>query len=172
MKNKILMIIALVILAGGGFLIFSKFGQNIGDLISENKKGEISNESQNFTHPDLGFSFTYPPKYNLSIIDEALGESILIQKEGTGMQLYITDFSGTSLNSSLVKRDITDVNLENVMDITLPSDIPAVSFSYKDVSLGEVWNVWFVKSKKIYQLTSQTGHDEALKMFVESIKFD
>ncbi len=170
MKNKIFIIIILVILVGVGIFVYQKDGSENKNLSDVEKQEEVSNNPQNFTHPDLGFDFFYPPEYTLTILNDGFGESILIQKDGRGLQLYITDFSGTTFNSYLVKKEITDVKLENVTDIELPSKIGAVSFSYKDPSLGEVWNVWFVKDKKLYQMTSQVGHDEALKMFVETFK--
>lgn len=171
MKKKIIIILVLVILLSIGFFLYQKGGLRNINLSSEDKKEEVSTDPKNFTHPDLGFDFFYPPEYTLTILNDGFGESILIQKDGRGLQLYITDFSGTTFNSYLVKKEITDVKLENVTDIELPSKIGAVSFSYKDPSLGEVWNVWFVKDKKLYQITSQAGHDEALKMFVETFKF-
>lgn len=169
--KKFFLITIFFILTGIGIFIFNKLGLKGDNLNRDLQQEEISNDPQNFTHPDLDFSFFYPPKYYLTIIDDGVGESILIQKDGSGMEIYITDFEGV-INSNSVKKDITDVKLENLMDINLPSGISAVSFSYKDSSLGEVWNVWFVKNKKIYQVVGQSGNDDVLKMFIQTFSFN
>lgn len=125
-----------------------------------------------YTHPDLNFSFEYPGNYKLANLQDEQGETILLQNLGRGAQIYISSFSGKEFNASVVRQNLSNEKLENLKDIAMPGGFNAVSFSGKDQSLGEVWDVWFVAGGKLYQITSQPGHDALLKTLVESFKFN
>lgn len=152
--------------------------ENQNDQSAQNKN--LKNQGQqNFTHPDLGFSFRYPADYKLTIVEEGEAENILVQKNGKGLEIYVSAYEGPRVSASLIQKEITDVKVENLNDIEMPNGILAVAFSYLDPSLGQVWNVWFSlestnsgRSQKLYQITAQAGEDEALKLLVESLTFE
>ena len=130
------------------------------------------NQPKNYSDPELLFSFNYPPEYNLSVVDEGEEKTILIQKEGNGMQLYIAPYSGAEVTTALIKKEIKDVSLKNLTDVNMPRGGRAATFFYKDASLGDVWNVWFSREKHIYQLTAEANHETAIKMFVETFEMN
>lgn len=175
----------LIILAVGAMYLLLASGdrnenadENQNDQSAQNKN--LKNQgNQNFTHPDFGFSFEYPAGYTLTTIEEGEAENILVQKKGSGLQIYVSAYDGPSVNASLVKKEITDVKVENLNDIEMRSGFKAVAFSYVDPSLGEVWNVWFSYkpsalggAERLYQITAQAGNDEALKLLVETLRFE
>lgn len=137
-----------------------------------NKPLSDPNQILSYTHPDLGFTISYPGNYVISNLADDQGETVLLQNNGKGAQIYISDFSGNDFNSGVVRQNLSGEKLENLKDIVMPGGFTAVSFSGKDPSLGEVWDVWFVQNDKLYQITSQPGQDKLLKSLVESFKFE
>lgn len=130
-------------------------------------------ESLSYAHPDGDFTFDYLPQYQISQLEDDQGETLLLQNNGHGLQVYISDFpANTELNSNLVRRELSGQQLDNLKDIVMPGGFNAVSFSSKDASLGNIWDVWFTRNGKFYQITSQSVHDEVLKKVVESLKFE
>jgi len=149
------------------------YKSNLSDSFAKNNQSK-SIEPLSYTHPDLGFTISYPGNYAISknMADDQ-GETILLQNNGKGAQIYISDFSGSEFNSAIVRRELAQEKLNNLKDIVMPAgNFNAVSFSGKDPALGEVWDVWFVKNGKLYQITSQSGQDQLLKSLVESFKFE
>lgn len=175
MKKVIWIIIIIAVLVGGYYILGDKSKtESGGDMrVSKIFEGvDISKTPKNYTDPDLGFSFSYPAGYTSSVINDGPAKTILIQKGGKGMELYIAEYGGGAVNSALVKREIKDVKVEKLTDIESPNGIKAATFFYNDPSLGGVWNVWFSKDKHIYQLTAQSDHEDAIKMFVETFSFE
>ncbi len=126
-----------------------------------------------YTHPVLGFMFSYPGNYKVSNLADDQGETVLIQDNGKGTQIYITDFTAkVDFNSALVRNELKGQKIENLKDIVMPAGFNAISFSSSDAFIGQAWDVWFVQNKKLYQITSQAGHDALLKSLVESFKFE
>jgi|GEM_PF-3632370 len=174
-------LIALV-LVGTGVFAYRVYMINKSDTTNVANQSNGSNQTNqsksieplSYTHPDLGFTISYPGNYAISknMADDQ-GETILLQNNGKGAQIYISDFSGSEFNSAIVRRELAQEKLNNLKDIVMPAgNFNAVSFSGKDPALGEVWDVWFVKNGKLYQITSQSGQDQLLKSLVESFKFE
>lgn len=181
MKKLPYILIALIIIAAaGGFGYWSyKFYpvrneiSNGANSTSQPNTTKDANQALSYTHPDLNFSFKYPGNYKLANLADDQGETILLQDNGKGAQIYISEFTADAdFNSALVRQSLSNEKLENLKDIQMPNGFNAVSFSGKDASLGEVWDVWFAHSGKLYQITGQPGHDRLLKSLVESFKFD
>lgn len=168
----LLAVIALVIITyfSGG----ASSPRGLGDILDIGTKS-VSEKTEIliFVHPTLGFSFDYPSSHTLSIVEDGFGESVLIQKDGKGMQLYVGEFEpNIKVDSALVARDLVGEKIESLLDIELPkAKIPAVSFASESTSAGKVWDVWFSHSGYLYQVTCEEGEEELLKMFVESFSF-
>jgi len=180
--KKYLPYIIIVLVLAGAVVFYLSYKSNSTDKsyssnminTSDTSNQPKSTEPLSYTHPDLGFTISYPGNYNISNLADDQGETILLQDNGKGAQIYISDFSATEeFNSALVRRELAQEKLENLKDIVMPAgNFNAVSFSGKDPSLGEVWDVWFVQNGTLYQITSQPGQEKLLKSLVESFKFE
>ncbi len=130
---------------------------------------------QIFVDPNGNFSFSYDAPYILTRVEDGTYEAVLVQKEGSGLQVYITDFVDSGVfNAARVKKEVGG-NLQNLQDIEMPGGFPAVTFSTR-TSQGDEWDVWFVagqgSAKTLYQITVDPGHDGVLKKLVESWRFE
>lgn len=188
MKKKI-WVIVLIAVGVGGYLFLSgnwsnmtnwtyrTYMTNKSERTNAQTAEEINqrmieqNQPKNFTDPDLGFSFSYPPEYSVSTMEDGDAKTILIQKAGKGMQLYVAPYGEGDVTASLVNREIKDVKVQNLTDINLPQGGKATTFFYQDASLGGVWNVWFSRDKHLFQLTAEADHEKAIKLFVETFSF-
>lgn len=182
MKKFLPYILTILVLAAAGAVAYKSYPSYMANRTNitdkTNKKDEVgqagtsSTEPLSFTHPELGFTINYPAYYNITDLAEDRGETILLQNDGRGAQIYISDYkSQEQFNSALVRRELSGQTLENLKDIAMPGGFSAVSFSGKDESLGKVWDVWFVNNGKLYQITSEPNQDALLKSLVESFKF-
>lgn len=185
MKKYILIIICIVVAVGlwgaitrKGFVgRISQIGliRPIGPIDPSDQKLPDGTE-QTFTSPSGDFSFNYVAPYALSRLDDGGGEIFLLQNAGSGVQVYVTDFTdGGTFNATKVKKELQanangDV-LGNFQDIQMPGGFPAVTFSTK-LSNGEGWDVWFVQDKTLYQITADPKHETLLKKLVETWRFE
>ena len=185
MKKYLLYRLIVIIFAIVGTVTYKSYSSNRPNKpseINESNKTNLTNtptdsgassELFSYAHPELGFSFNYPGNYQISNLADDQGETILLQDNGKGAQIYISDFvSKEEFNSAMVRRELGQDKLNNLKDIAMPGGFNAVSFSGQDKALGEVWDVWFVKNGKLYQITSQPGQEKLLKSLVESLKFE
>lgn len=183
MKKIIPYILIIIILAVVGLVAYRSYLSNRSNTSYEPNQSNGTNQANksngtnaptdllSYTHPELGFGFNYPGNYEISDLADDQGETILLQNNGKGAQVYISDFAGQDFNSALVRSELGE-KLNNLKDIVMPGGFNAVSFSGQDKALGEVWDVWFVQNGKLYQITSQPGHEKLLKSLVESFKFE
>ena len=143
----------------------------VGEIFVGNTEKQI--QRLVFVHATLGFSFDYPSSHNLSIVEDGFGESILVLRDGRGMQVYISEVdSSVKVDSNTVRRDLVGEKIESLLDIELPKEkISAVSFASEHDTMGRVWDVWFSHEGVLYQVTCEEGEEELLKMFVESFSF-
>jgi hypothetical protein len=184
MKRIFFVVLVLLLFVAGIFFLVRSNKQQSAERKNQiqNIKAENTNISPGeqtadvfltFSHPDLNFSFDYPAKYKISLLDDGRGQTVLIQEQGRGAQVYISDFAvKDDFNSGFVRQQLAGQKLNNLLDIALPGGFKAVSFLSHDESLGEIWDVWFVKDDNLYQITSQPGQDELLKKIVESFRFE
>ncbi len=124
-----------------------------------------------FDDPAGVFSFAYSAPYEMSRIEDGFSETLLVQHERKGVQVYMTDFVNAGvLNAARVKREVGG-NLNNLQDIQMPGGFPAVTFSTKNAE-GDVWDVWFVYDQTLYQITADPRQDKILKKMLETWQFE
>jgi len=145
---------------------------NENTLINENIEKK-SDKINIFRSSDSSFSFEYLSNYKLSQLTDDVSESILIQENGRGLQIYITDFTANMVfNAKLVKQELVGEKINNLKDVNMPGGFPAVSFSSTDPSLGDTFEIWFVKAGKLYQITAEVNHQTLLQTLIDSWKFN
>lgn len=124
-----------------------------------------------FTDPEGKFSFGYISPYEITRVEDGVYEAFLIQIDGSGIQVYVTDFVDSGVfNAARVKKEVVG-SLQNLQDIEMPGGFPAVTFSTKTAQ-GDEWDVWFVAGERLYQITADPGTDTLLKKVVESWRFE
>lgn len=178
MKNKKISIIMVCIaLAGGVWYVSTRTSQRVLDTSADRAQEEVVDADlpqdtlMYFTHPLKNFSFAYDSTYTLSRFEDSLGETILLQKNNSGIQIYSSEFTaGGVLSASRIKKEIGST-VRYAQDIEMPAGFKAVTFSTTSAG-GEVWDVWFVKDKILYQITAEPGHDTLLKQIVENWNFE
>ncbi len=174
--KKISIIVLCVAVAGGVWYASTQTTQKIHDVFVDTKDGDTASDVpvdaiMYFTHPLKNFSFAYDSAYTLSSFDDGVGETILLQKQSSGIQIYSTEFTaGGTLSASRLKKEIGSM-VGFAKDIEMPGGFRAVTFSTASTR-GEVWDVWFVKDKILYQITAEPGHDALLKQIVETWSFE
>lgn len=133
----------------------------------------------NYTDPTGAFSFGYFAPYVLTFLADTTGDTLLLQENGKGIQIYISDYTLKSpLTASIVKKELQSERgetLSNLKDITMPGGFPAVTFSSKTAAGeagGTVWDVWFVQDQMLYQITADPNTDDLLKKLVETFTFE
>ncbi len=176
MYKKISIVLVCVALGGGVWYASTQTThKNSGELVDtsdDDKKTDTPVDAVTyFTHPLKNFSFAYDSSYTLSRFEDPVGETVLLQKEGTGIQIYSTEFTaGGTLSAARLKKEIGST-VGYAKDIEMPAGFKAVTFSTTS-SDGEVWDVWFVKDKILYQITAEPGQDALLKQLVETWNFE
>jgi hypothetical protein len=165
-KFRYISVIIILVVIVAGFAFYN--GKNGGNNTTETQ-GDIST----FKHPNLGFSFNFPNDYTQTQLEDDAGETILLQKNSRGAQIYISDFSAdVTFNSQLVKKELSGEKIDNLKDINMAGGFSAVSFSSSDPSLGDTLEVWFEREGKLYQITAQSGNDTLLQFITDSWKFN
>lgn len=140
--------------------------------VAQNVK-KISNSKNIFEHPTLAFSFEYLSEYSITELNDDGGGTILLQKNGKGTQIYITDFyySDLNFNAEFVKKELEGEKVSDLKDIMAKGNFSAVSFASSDPSLGDTLEIWFVKDSKLYQITTQLGNEKLAETVIDSWKF-
>ena len=160
---------ALILLAASGFLAW-KFYPSTLNIVSRPfsvilRGGEGSQDTsakqkdagnQAYVHQNPSFSFDYPKGFNVGNIAEEEGETVLVQKDGKGFQIYFS-FLGEDLEITpeKIKTDIPDMPVDNpsFMDI---DGIRALVFDSRTEGGGEnTRETWFNKDGYLYQLTAE-----------------
>lgn len=181
--------LVIIFIISVSFLLFKKDNNEINfiensDLIEEiiplGEGQEISEGilSNNFRHKILGFSFEYNPEYNISSFGEffsPVGETILIQKYGEGIQVLITPFEeDLNLTTSKIKKDLPLLDIKNPKEQKIgQTEINAVFFeSTNALSIGNTYEVWFIFNKNLYQISGSINHKELFDKIIRTWKLD
>lgn len=176
-KKNIILILFLLIIGFVAYFFFFKIDRSIV-FDTEVKAPEVggtsvsqTNKDSKYTHTDPVFSFEYPEGYAPSFIQEETGDSIVLSRGGdslAGFQIFVTPFDepNIELTPNRIQNDIPDIVMKSPETILLPSGINALSFVSRHESLGDTFEVWFVKDGYAYQFSSTRdgvpGLDKAL----------
>lgn len=135
-----------------------------------------TDKNSKYTHNSPAFSFEYPQEYAPSFIREETGDSIVVSHGGdslAGFQIFVTPFdeSISELTPNRIQNDIPDIVMKSPETIVLPSGIKALSFVSRHESLGDTFEVWFVKDGYAYQFSSTREGVEGLDKALATIEW-
>lgn len=138
-----------------------------------------SPDTKKYTHSTIGFSFIYPVSLTISSfgsVYDASGETVLLQDKGkNGIQVLITPFNeDITLTASRIHKDIPSIEMTEVKTLTVGgsnSNVQAVAFKSNNSLMGKSREVWFVKDKRLYQISASIEIGEAFDKLISSWKF-
>lgn len=169
--------VIIILIAIGGYLVFN-LAQNSENLeVKQNTEGEMvlkDGTELKYTSPNGDFSFDYFAPYVLTKLEDQMGETLLLQNNGSGIQIFITDWDPKNvLNSVLVKKELgsSGEQISGLEDVGMPAGFKAVKFLTQTNS-GETLDVWFTNESTLYQITVLDGHEKLLKKLVDTWKFE
>lgn len=182
-KKNIILILFLLIVGFCAYLFFFKVDRSVVfDTTTvktpavENASTAQNNKDSKYTHADPVFSFEYPEGYAPSFIQEETGDSIVVSRGGdslAGFQIFVTPFDepNIELTPNRIQNDIPDIVMKSPETVSLPGGIKALSFVSRHESLGDTFEVWFVKDGYAYQFSSTHEGVEGLDKALATIKW-
>ena len=131
---------------------------------------------QIFTSGTYGFSFQYPPDFNITEVDENNGGNTILA-EGTNkksFQIFIAPFDEQgSITPERIKKDLPGVAIENPQNVLIAGKtITALLFFGKGENLTRTREIWFVKNGNLYQVTAYDNMDSVVGPLLESLRFE
>lgn len=184
-RSIAIIILILILLAGGAFLfvIMNRPEKKTEGTSAKNEtQTQGSNQAQNaattslvYTHPELGFSFTYPAGTRVGIVEEGEdGEMVLVQKVGqvgTLGQVYISPFpEGQVLTAELIAKEFPGKKIANGKKVLI-GGAEAFSFESSEEGIGDTWEVVFAQDGKIYQAMSVLNNRTEFEAILSSWEF-
>lgn len=184
MKYKWTIVIATIILVGGVFITFNNTKDNkTGDLFSinfveqtdaqENIKagnsegitfenisnvlGALPTKHLLYSNDRYKFSFEYRDGITVSSFREGVGDMVLMQSKDakTSAQIFIIPFDEKGpITSARILKDLPGLVIKNEKKGVIGGSV-AVAFLGKHESLGNTYEIWFVKDESLYQIMTK-----------------
>lgn len=154
-----------------------KVGNEIFDMgtAAENSTTENSSSTIAFTHPDFGFTITYPSNYTLGSFPEGDGDMVLLQDKTSkkGFQVFISAYDEKeNLSIEVIRKSLLTMRVSNDKNFTLGTEeIPAIGFDGENAG-KETREVWFVIDGNLYQCTSYVEVGAEMEKVLQSITFN
>ena len=123
----------------------------------------LTANTKKYIHALLGFSFVYPASLTVSSfgsVYDAAGETILLQSDGgkKGLQILVTTFDeDITLSAARIHHDISDLTMSEVSTRTIGTGektAQAVVFTSTNSFMGKSLEAWFVREKRLYQVSA------------------
>ncbi len=191
MKSKYVGILAGVV-GVGAFLVWNEFFLIPGDAMTESSLGglEVSsvpksisdtsdvaspsgNEvSSRYDSPNYNFYFDAPKGFRFTEIDDDRGVVILAEgSTGESFQIFVTPFDETDpLTPERIKKDLPQKVVSNPRAATLDGT-KAIAFLSREEGTGEVFEIWFVRDGRLYQITTEIKFADGLQAILQTWKF-
>lgn len=187
--KKILLIIIIVGLLGGGFYLYkhpdvlknawpgngSQATTETVDPMGGAKSEDIAAISkyeytETFTHTGYGFSFKYPKSFKVTSELQEEGEVILVvdTKTNIGIQILVTVYDGTetTLTESMIHENIPDIKISEPQELLLGGGEAGKGLAFlsdNEAFGGKSREVWFIFRGNLYQISTYAVFDEFLK---------
>lgn len=196
MRRILVVVIFATVFVGGAWFVFRGGGlanfdigtiqpRLVGAAAAVESDYVVPELADNYRNSEYKFSLTMPEGFRSSELpaDEGGGKAIIFQDDaGNGIQIYVTPFSGTQkiLTADDIRRDIPDMQVENVQDVEVGSDYRGVAFmSDNDAYGGSSREVWFIfcgsqraqSSCNLYQISTYARLDNLLQAMFGTWKF-
>jgi len=142
------------------------------EKISENTAKPLETQSPKaslYTNDKYKFSFEYPKGVAVSSFKEGIGDIVLIQSKDTktSAQIFIIPYDEEGpITSSRILEDLPSMVIKNEKKGTL-GGADAIAFLGKHESLGDTYEIWFVRDESLYQIITKV---ETAQFLVDMMK--
>lgn len=159
LKNIFLSLLVISLLSLAGWLYMSR---------SPGSPTGTGDSPSTYIHTGPDFKFDRPEGFGVSGFEDGEGETILVQKDGKGFQIFLSVLDEElEVTAERIKQDIPDIVFENPKQIEIDG-APALYFESKDDAGLATQEIWFAKGQNLYQITSYPEFSSSLKEVTES----
>lgn len=179
-----ILIIVFGLIATGVWLLFgrsnavsSQVEGSIQEDVEENRQLESSEtlkqfnlgQRQIYEQADLKFSFAYPEGFTVGEFpDEDDSETILVQKQNIGFQLYISPFDeNITITYDRIQADQPDLVISDPKQIGFVG-VSGVLFESENDSGEKTLEIWWVKDSHLYQITTYPEFRDTMVKILET----
>ena len=117
------------------------------------------------------FSFEHPE--DLSVASAGAGGGVVFTVGGRdkkGFQIFVLPHDEPTITGERIQLDLPDMPMENINTGTLDG-ADAIIFNSQDESLGETYEVWFVRGGFLFQITSFASFAKEMNSILETWRF-
>ena len=134
-------------------------------------ESEFTERYENATHR---FSFMYPEGFTVRSFSADGGESILLERGGDGLQIFITPFDEIGdITEERIRKDIPDMRIDGAQPVELGTSGKGLAFISDNAEWGgNSREVWFAFNGNLYQLSTYARLDMLLKAILNTWKFE
>lgn len=184
MKNKLLTLLILVLLALAGFLYMRfKSPDSQSKTANTNQEANViansdtTNTDNNtiidnvYTNDTYKFSLNMPDM-TVTSFDEGEGKTILIHstKNNFSMQIYVSTFDeDLNITIARIKKDVPDLQMQEPIEIKTDG-VSTVAFFTTDGGT-KYRQIWFVHNGYLYQILAPADQDDTTAKVMESWKW-
>ncbi len=116
-----------------------------------------------------GFSFEKITGYEIRVLAEEIGKTLLFEKEGkaaTGFQMFVSYYDEPALGftTARIKKDLPDLVMKDVKEFDIAGG-RGVSFES-----GSDREIWFVGGESLYQITAPVAESANAQKVVDTFK--
>ncbi len=193
--KKILLFLIIIAVAMAAGIVWRSNPQE-----THNEAKSANSQEKKYTHQTLGFSFAYPNEFAIStfgVAEDEDGETILLQKSDespnlgaellsrsvsvgsvgeNGFQILITPFDeDVALTEARIRKELPGLAILDVNEILIVGEgkgaTQAVVFTSTNSFIGHSREVWFVREKRLYQISAPIDYSVILNQLITSWEF-
>jgi hypothetical protein len=185
MKKTLIGIGLMFLLAGAGIFFYqyrSGAATYMADAASSTGATVIATESvppviptgyKEYKNDQYHFSVDYPEGLAPQEFHDSGPGLIVSFQSGAGQegfQIYVAPVNGTQVTPERFKLDEPSGVMKDAVDTTVDGMV-AKKFTSLDSSLGETWEIWFIKDGFLYEVTTYKQLDSWLDGIMQTWKF-
>lgn len=130
------------------------------------REGEYKSQLYNF-------SLFYPEEMKIKEFNEGAGaRTITFEDEETmrGFQIFVVPYAGETISEERFRQDVPSLVRESLTNLKIDK-VPGMSFYSQNLSLGETWEVWFIKDGFLYEVTTLRSEQKWLEETMKTWRF-
>lgn len=167
----VVILAGIIILANGSAPVP---GTSLPSFLKEDAGGgKLEETTSSYTHPDNLFSFSYPNDFSVRTQDDGEeGETIMIERQGTGVQIFISPFDeNIALTPERIREDIPELVMNNTEVISV-GGTQATAFVSTNASTETSNEIWFVYTGRLYQASAPKGSEKLMSGIIKSWRWE
>lgn len=137
------------------------------------QKAKIPAAYLKYTNERFGFSFYHTPEGRVTVYEEGDGAATVVLEDFDrvrGMQVFIVPYAESTISDERFYKDVPSGVRENIEEVTLDG-VRAVTFTSKDMLLGETREIWAIHNGYLYEITTFAGVAQWFTPIIQSWEF-